>query len=146
MTPSLLVPLHHLETTTLRGPNRTVPDVLAVHSLTGPCHLCRGPALLGCIRDEREGFSLLLTVVWVSEVSCQSPAVCVSLSPLSWYLKAQHIAPKNGRPYNQLALLAIYTVRPSFCMWDQKQCGTDALSLLGRWHVWGSTCTMLVTK
>ncbi|XP_018412650.1 PREDICTED: telomerase-binding protein EST1A isoform X2 [Nanorana parkeri] len=29
----------------------------------------------------------------------------------SWYLKAQHIAPKNGRPYNQLALLAIYTRR-----------------------------------
>nr|XP_035946989.1 telomerase-binding protein EST1A isoform X3 [Halichoerus grypus] len=27
----------------------------------------------------------------------------------SWYLKAQHIAPKNGRPYNQLALLAVYT-------------------------------------
>lgn len=31
----------------------------------------------------------------------------------SWYLKAQHIAPKNGRPYNQLALLAVYTVRNS---------------------------------
>lgn len=30
--------------------------------------------------------------------------------PLSWYLKAQQIAPKNGRPYNQLALLAVYTV------------------------------------
>ncbi|XP_048823142.1 telomerase-binding protein EST1A isoform X1 [Lagopus muta] len=29
----------------------------------------------------------------------------------SWYLKAQQIAPKNGRPYNQLALLAIYTRR-----------------------------------
>ncbi|XP_072557548.1 telomerase-binding protein EST1A isoform X2 [Paramormyrops kingsleyae] len=29
----------------------------------------------------------------------------------SWYLKAQHIAPKNGRPYNQLALLAVYTKR-----------------------------------
>uniref|UniRef100_A0A2K5Y4M1 Telomerase-binding protein EST1A n=1 Tax=Mandrillus leucophaeus TaxID=9568 RepID=A0A2K5Y4M1_MANLE len=29
----------------------------------------------------------------------------------SWYLKAQHIAPKNGRPYNQLALLAVYTRR-----------------------------------
>ncbi|XP_069471454.1 telomerase-binding protein EST1A [Ambystoma mexicanum] len=29
----------------------------------------------------------------------------------SWYLKAHHIAPKNGRPYNQLALLAIYTRR-----------------------------------
>ncbi|NXY49376.1 EST1A protein, partial [Ceuthmochares aereus] len=38
-----------------------------------------------------------------------------SLSPVlpfhSWYLKAQQIAPKNGRPYNQLALLAIYTRR-----------------------------------
>lgn len=31
----------------------------------------------------------------------------------SWYLKAQHVAPKNGRPYNQLALLAVYTVRYS---------------------------------
>ncbi|XP_068456382.1 telomerase-binding protein EST1A isoform X2 [Clinocottus analis] len=29
----------------------------------------------------------------------------------SWYLKAQQIAPKNGRPYNQLALLAVYTKR-----------------------------------
>ncbi|KAM8898610.1 telomerase-binding protein EST1A isoform 2-T2 [Spinachia spinachia] len=29
----------------------------------------------------------------------------------SWYLKAQQIAPKNGRPYNQLALLAAYTKR-----------------------------------
>ena len=28
----------------------------------------------------------------------------------SWYLKAQQIAPKNGRPYNQLAILALYTV------------------------------------
>lgn len=34
---------------------------------------------------------------------------------LSWYLKAQQIAPKNGRPYNQLALLAIYTVRCWSC-------------------------------
>ncbi|XP_017292781.1 telomerase-binding protein EST1A [Kryptolebias marmoratus] len=29
----------------------------------------------------------------------------------SWYLKAKQIAPKNGRPYNQLALLAVYTKR-----------------------------------
>lgn len=29
----------------------------------------------------------------------------------SWYLKAQQIAPKNGRPYNQLAILAVYTRR-----------------------------------
>lgn len=39
-----------------------------------------------------------------------------SLVPLcmlhpSWYLRAQQIAPKNGRPYNQLALLAVYTVK-----------------------------------
>lgn len=27
-----------------------------------------------------------------------------------WYTKAQQINPKNGRPYNQLALLAIYAV------------------------------------
>jgi hypothetical protein len=25
-------------------------------------------------------------------------------------MKAQQIAPKNGRPYNQLAILALYTV------------------------------------
>ncbi|XP_022110508.1 telomerase-binding protein EST1A-like [Acanthaster planci] len=29
----------------------------------------------------------------------------------SWYLKAQHLAPRNGRPYNQLAILALYTRR-----------------------------------
>ncbi|XP_071789924.1 telomerase-binding protein EST1A-like [Asterias amurensis] len=28
-----------------------------------------------------------------------------------WYLKAQHLAPRNGRPYNQLAILALYTRR-----------------------------------
>ncbi|KAG7265722.1 hypothetical protein CRUP_024658 [Coryphaenoides rupestris] len=28
----------------------------------------------------------------------------------SWYLRAQQIAPKNGRPYNLLALLAVYTL------------------------------------
>jgi protein SMG6 len=28
----------------------------------------------------------------------------------SWYLKAHQLAPKNGRPYNQLAILAVYTV------------------------------------
>ena len=33
--------------------------------------------------------------------------ICV----FSWYTKAQQIAPKNGRPYNQLAILAVYTVR-----------------------------------
>lgn len=27
-----------------------------------------------------------------------------------WYTKAQQINPKNGRPYNQLAILAIYAV------------------------------------
>lgn len=37
--------------------------------------------------------------------------VCLLFFYSSWYLKAQHIAPKNGRPYNQLALLAVYTVR-----------------------------------
>lgn len=30
---------------------------------------------------------------------------------LRWYLKAQQLNPKNGRPYNQLALLAHYAVR-----------------------------------
>ncbi|XP_045426946.1 telomerase-binding protein EST1A isoform X6 [Pipistrellus kuhlii] len=34
----------------------------------------------------------------------------------SWYLKAQHIAPKNGRPYNQLALLAVYTLNKRFIL------------------------------
>ncbi|XP_067120587.1 telomerase-binding protein EST1A [Centruroides vittatus] len=29
----------------------------------------------------------------------------------SWYLQAQQLAPKNGRPYNQLAILAVYTRR-----------------------------------
>ncbi|XP_064618843.1 telomerase-binding protein EST1A-like [Lineus longissimus] len=29
----------------------------------------------------------------------------------SWYLKAHQLAPKNGRPYNQLAILAVYTRR-----------------------------------
>lgn len=27
-----------------------------------------------------------------------------------WYTKAQQINPKNGRPYNQLAILAVYSV------------------------------------
>lgn len=27
-----------------------------------------------------------------------------------WYTKAQQINPKNGRPYNQLAILAVYAV------------------------------------
>ncbi|XP_062618954.1 telomerase-binding protein EST1A-like [Saccostrea cucullata] len=29
----------------------------------------------------------------------------------SWYTKAQQLAPKNGRPYNQLAILGLYTRR-----------------------------------
>ncbi|GAB1608422.1 telomerase-binding protein EST1A-like isoform X2 [Argonauta hians] len=29
----------------------------------------------------------------------------------SWYMRAQQLAPKNGRPYNQLAILALYTKR-----------------------------------
>lgn len=28
-----------------------------------------------------------------------------------WYLKAQQIGPKNGRPYNQLAVLSVYSKR-----------------------------------
>ncbi|KAL8575869.1 hypothetical protein ACOMHN_014874 [Nucella lapillus] len=28
-----------------------------------------------------------------------------------WYMQAQKLAPKNGRPYNQLAILAVYTRR-----------------------------------
>lgn len=31
-----------------------------------------------------------------------------------WYTKAQQINPKNGRPYNQLAILAIYAVSVAF--------------------------------
>ena len=27
-----------------------------------------------------------------------------------YYLRAQQLAPKNGKPYNQLALLAVYSV------------------------------------
>jgi protein SMG6 len=30
-----------------------------------------------------------------------------------WYLKAQQVVPKNGRPYNQLALLSVYAVSNS---------------------------------
>lgn len=37
----------------------------------------------------------------------------------SWYLKAQQIAPKNGRPYNQLALLAVYTVSVKLLIGDK---------------------------
>ncbi len=29
-------------------------------------------------------------------------------------MKAQQLAPKNGRPYNQLAILALYTVSVTF--------------------------------
>ena len=32
----------------------------------------------------------------------------------SWYLKAQKIHPRNGRPYNQLAILAMYTVSTEY--------------------------------
>lgn len=39
---------------------------------------------------------------------------------LSWYLKAQQIAPKNGRPYNQLALLAVYTVSDKYIKYGWK--------------------------
>lgn len=51
----------------------------------------------------------------------------------SWYLKAQHIAPKNGRPYNQLALLAVYTVRnpverEEFCRQYTRNMDFDSIS------------------
>lgn len=36
-----------------------------------------------------------------------------------WYTKAQQINPKNGRPYNQLAILAIYAVSTT-CATDYK--------------------------
>lgn len=29
----------------------------------------------------------------------------------SWYLKASKLAPKNGKPYNQLAVIAVYANR-----------------------------------
>jgi len=40
---------------------------------------------------------------------------CVLFNDSSWYTTARKIAPKNGRPYNQLAVLAFCTViTPSY--------------------------------
>lgn len=33
----------------------------------------------------------------------------------NFYVKAQQVVPKNGRPFNQLALLAVYSVRTTQC-------------------------------
>lgn len=52
-------------------------------------------------------FFLIMTIYRCLNVSCNLEN---SLSH-RWYLKAQQINPKNGRPYNQLALLAHYAVR-----------------------------------
>lgn len=40
-----------------------------------------------------------------------------------WYMKAQQLNPKNGRPYNQLALLAVYAVSSHSSL--LKQVGQD---------------------
>jgi len=45
----------------------------------------------------------------VDETEAHSAFVCLN----SWYTKARKIAPKNGRPYNQLAILALCTVSSS---------------------------------
>lgn len=39
-----------------------------------------------------------------------------------WYTKAQMLNPKNGRPYNQLAILAIYAVRYLFDAFSYNRC------------------------
>lgn len=31
-----------------------------------------------------------------------------------WYVKAQQVLPRNGMPYNQLAIISLYTVRTVF--------------------------------
>ncbi|KAL3313638.1 Smg-6, nonsense mediated mRNA decay factor [Cichlidogyrus casuarinus] len=43
------------------------------------------------------------------------------------YQKAQLLVPKNGRCYNQLAVLALYTVSPSFCKSEAKHRYFDAM-------------------
>jgi len=52
-------------------------------------------------------------------VGCSNSAMSLmwELVFCSWYLKALRIAPKNGSPYHQLALLALYTVGWSFRWW-----------------------------
>lgn len=47
--------------------------------------------------------------------------LCKILFSFRWYLKAQQLNPKNGRPYNQLALLAHYAVRIfTLCTMNEK--------------------------
>ena len=50
------------------------------------------------------GVNKAFVFYWLVKITCFS-------SHFSLYLKAQMIAPKNGRPYNQLAILALYTRR-----------------------------------
>lgn len=45
------------------------------------------------------------------------------MMPARFYLKAQQLAPKNGKPYNQLAVTAINSV--SWSMWTCGVCLCD---------------------
>ena len=46
-----------------------------------------------------------------------APAVAATkLFCFSYYLKAQELAPKNGKPYNQLAVIAIHAVSVCVCV------------------------------
>ena len=45
-----------------------------------------------------------------------APAAATKLFCFSYYLKAQELAPKNGKPYNQLAVIAIHAVSVCVCL------------------------------
>lgn len=47
-----------------------------------------------------------LLVIWFSLIVC----LLFVIKLFRWYVKAHEINPKNGKPYNQLALLAVYAV------------------------------------
>lgn len=53
--------------------------------------------------------NVLLIVLDFIKIACFFPKF-LSTFFFRWYLKAQQLNPKNGRPYNQLALLAHYAV------------------------------------
>ncbi|XP_074640176.1 telomerase-binding protein EST1A-like [Tubulanus polymorphus] len=61
-------------------------------------------ALLSCQR-------VMICLGDIARYREQSNDTCNYGKARSWYLKAQQVAPKNGKPYNQLAILAVYTRR-----------------------------------
>uniref|UniRef100_A0A8C3FZF6 Telomerase-binding protein EST1A n=1 Tax=Cyclopterus lumpus TaxID=8103 RepID=A0A8C3FZF6_CYCLU len=68
------------------------------------------------LEDYMDGIAIrarpLRKTVKYALISAQRCMICQGdIVRSCWYLKAQQIAPKNGRPYNQLALLAVYTKR-----------------------------------